>query len=168
MLIIAYLLLFCHGKNIHYITVPKVSYIYIIHLNGGALTGYWLSYINIQFITRITAHFAHEQSLDLINVLHGSYYSVDTWSKWLWHGFYIFSRLTNSWNSCNNFTQLEFVQNGGFARCIQTNHENTHFFFWDKTSHQTHDLPHFGAISEIILRLFFRLNNKDKLRFVVE
>ena len=74
MLIIAYFLLFCHGKNIHYITVPKVSYIYIIHLNGGALTGYWLSYINIQFITRITAHFAHEQSLDLINVLHGSYY----------------------------------------------------------------------------------------------
>ena len=75
MLIIAYLLLFCHGRNIHYITKGFIYRYYTFKWRSAPCFD-WLSYINIQFITRITAHFAHEQSLDLINVLHGSYYSV--------------------------------------------------------------------------------------------
>ena len=37
-------------------------------------------------------------------------------------------RLAYCWDSCDNLAQFEFVQNGGLAGGIQTNHEYPHLF----------------------------------------
>merc|ERR1719273_2114359 len=40
---------------------------------------------------------------------------------------------SNSWNSCNDFTEFELVENCSLTGCVQTHHEDTHFFLSEKS-----------------------------------
>ncbi len=55
---------------------------------------------------------------------------------------YVFSR-TNSGNGGNYFSQLEFVQDGGFTGGIKTDHENSHLLLPKQTLKQVRkNIPH--------------------------
>mmetsp|Transcript_49447 Transcript_49447/g.91223 ORF Transcript_49447/g.91223 Transcript_49447/m.91223 type:complete len:228 (-) Transcript_49447:128-811(-) len=36
---------------------------------------------------------------------------------------------SNCWDRCDNLTKLQFVEDGGLPRCIQTHHQDTHLLF---------------------------------------
>ena len=55
---------------------------------------------------------------------------------------------TNCRNRCDNFSQLQLVENGGFPSSIKTNHKDSHFFLAKETLEQTTD--HTTHVSKLI------------------
>jgi hypothetical protein len=60
--------------------------------------------------------------------------------------FHSFDIESNGWNSSDNFTQLQFVQDGGFTSGIESNHQDAHLLLPKHVEQICEHLTHDGRL----------------------
>jgi len=63
--------------------------------------------------------------------------------------------ITNSRNGCDDFSKLEFVKDGGFTSCIQSDHQYSHLLFAKETFEKCGEyVSHFETVGVLQLKKY--------------